>query len=250
MTPGEALADIRGHAQAGRVEFTGHAVLRARQRGVRIGEAVTALAYAHGCRHDEDEKWRALCRDRDGDLLELIVAIEDGLLVVTLFQESIMRRCHKCKGTDIRRVRDRFVEKLPLTNGRTLEFVFEDFPQRVCSSCGERYYEAKDLIKAEDAVTRELVARGIRDGEVFKYLRKALGLKATELADLLGVTAETISRWENGHNEADRAVWATLDLLVDDHYAGRTTTLDRLRGLAEARIPKRPVPLTLARARG
>jgi len=29
--------------------------------------------------------WRALCRDRDGDLLEMIVVIEDGLLVVTLF---------------------------------------------------------------------------------------------------------------------------------------------------------------------
>lgn len=125
-----------------------------------------------------------------------------------------------------------------------------DSQGKVCSICGERYYEAKDLIAAEDAVTRELVARGIRDSAVFKYLRKALGLEATELADLLGVTPETISRWENGHDEADRALWATLDLLLDDHYAGRTTTLDRLRGLAEARIPKRPVPLTLAPARG
>ena len=51
----------------------------------------------------------------------------------------------------------------------------------------------------------------------------------------LGVTPETISRWENGHNEADRAVWATLALLVDDHHAGRTATLDRLRGLVVAR---------------
>jgi YgiT-type zinc finger domain-containing protein len=160
-----------------------------------------------------------------------------------------MRRCHKCQGTDVRRVRDRFVDRFLLVDGRTLEFVFEDFPQKVCSSCGERYYQAKDLVAAEDAVTRELVARGIRDGAVFKCLRKALGLKATELADLLGVTPETISRWENGHNQADRAVWATLDLLVNDHQASRTTTLDRLRRLARARIPKRPIPLTLAGAR-
>ena len=161
-----------------------------------------------------------------------------------------MKRCHKCKGTDIRKVKARFVDQFPLADGRILEFVFEDFPQTACSSCGERYYEAKDLTAAEDAVTRELMSRGIRDSAVFKYLRKAVGLKATELADLLGVTAETISRWENGHNEADRAVWAMLELLVDDHYAGRTGTLDRLRGLGEARIPKRPVPLTLVRARG
>jgi len=31
------------------------------------------------------------------------------------------------------------------------------------------------------------------------------------------VTAETIWRWEAGHNEAARAVWAALYLLVDDH---------------------------------
>jgi hypothetical protein len=85
VTPAEALADIRGYARAGRVEFTEHVVLRARQRRVRIGEMVTALTYAHGCHQEKDEKWRALCRDRDGDLLELIVVIEDGLLVVTLF---------------------------------------------------------------------------------------------------------------------------------------------------------------------
>ncbi len=160
-----------------------------------------------------------------------------------------MKRCHECQGTDIREARERFVDRFPLASGGTLEFVFEDFPQRICSACGERTYRGKDLVAAEDAVTRELVARGIRDGAVFKHLRKALGLKATDLADLLGVTPETISRWENGHNQADRAVWATLDLLVDEHRAGRTTTLERLRRLAGARVPKRPVPLTLAPAR-
>jgi hypothetical protein len=81
----EALADIRGYARAGRVELTEHVVMRARERRVRVGEIVTALAYAHDCRHEEGEKWRALCRDRDGDLLEMIVVIEEGLLVVTLF---------------------------------------------------------------------------------------------------------------------------------------------------------------------
>lgn len=85
VTPAEALADVRGYARAGRVEVTDHAVKRARQRRLRIDEIVHALAYAHECRHEEGERWRALCRDRDGDLLEAIVVIEDGLLVVTLF---------------------------------------------------------------------------------------------------------------------------------------------------------------------
>lgn len=85
VIPADALANIRGYARAGRVEFTDHAVKRARQGRVRIGEIVQALAYAYECRLEEGEKWRALCRDQDGDLLEAIVVIEDGLLVVTLF---------------------------------------------------------------------------------------------------------------------------------------------------------------------
>lgn len=160
-----------------------------------------------------------------------------------------MRRCHRCRGTDIRATRDRFVDRFPLLDGRTLEFVFEGFPQRICASCGERTYRAADLVAAEEAVTRELAARGIRDGAVFRRLRRALGLKATELAGLLGVTPETVSRWENGHNQADRAVWATLDLLLDDRRAGRSNTLDRLRALAEARVPKGPIPLSLRAGR-
>ena len=80
--------------------------------------------------------------------------------------------------------------------------------------------------------------------------RKAARLKAAELAGLLGVTPETVSHWENGHNEPSRAVWTILDALAEDGMEGRTTTLDRLRTPTEPRIPKRPVPLTLARARG
>lgn len=85
VTPAKALADIRGYARAGRIEFTDHAVMRARQRRVRIDEIVAALTLAHGCRREDSEKWRAQGRDRDGDLLEMVDVIEDGLLVVTLF---------------------------------------------------------------------------------------------------------------------------------------------------------------------
>ncbi len=85
VTPAQALADIRGYARAGRVEFTSHALLRARQRRVRVSEVVTALAYASACSLEEGEKWRAACHDADGDPLAIVVVIEDGLLVVTLF---------------------------------------------------------------------------------------------------------------------------------------------------------------------
>jgi hypothetical protein len=85
VTPAEALAEIRGYARSGRVEFTHHALVRARQRRVRVDEVVEALAYAQACRFEEGEKWRASCLDADGDPLEVVVVIEDGLLVVTMF---------------------------------------------------------------------------------------------------------------------------------------------------------------------
>jgi DNA-binding transcriptional regulator YiaG len=160
-----------------------------------------------------------------------------------------MKRCPNCKGIEIRKVCERFIDEFPLADGRKLQFVFDDFPQQVCASCGERTYDAKDLSAAEGAITRDLVARGIRDAVVFKHLRKTLRLKAAELADLLGVTAETVSRWENRHNEPERAVWATLEQLVDDHYAGSATTLARLRALAARHIPNRPIELKLAGGR-
>jgi hypothetical protein len=62
------------------------------------------------------------------------------------------------------------------------------------------------------------------------------------------VSAETVSRWENGHRAAERSVWNTLADLVADKLAGSTTTLDRLRALSEPRIPKQPIRLRLGLA--
>ncbi len=160
----------------------------------------------------------------------------------------MVKRCVTCKKTGtVREVRDRFVYPFSLADGRKLEFVFEDFPQEVCSSCDERYI-GPVVLEAEHAVTRELLVRQIRDPAVFKRFRKCAGLKSLELAELLAVTPETVSHWENGHSEPSRAVWTILDALAEDYLTGRTTTLDRLRAPAAAHIPKRPVRLTLKTA--
>jgi DNA-binding XRE family transcriptional regulator len=56
-------------------------------------------------------------------------------------------------------------------------------------------------------------------------------------AALLGVTAETISRWENDRVTPEPAIWNVVADLVDDGLDGRTRTQDRLR--AAARRPGR-----------
>jgi transcriptional regulator with XRE-family HTH domain len=94
----------------------------------------------------------------------------------------------------------------------------------------------------------EAMARGLRDGHALEFVRKALGLRAAELAALLDVSAETVSRWENGHRAAERSVWNTLADLAADRLAGKTTTLERLRALAEPHLPKQPIRLKLGLA--
>lgn len=155
------------------------------------------------------------------------------------------KRCVKCKGTDLRQERGPDTYGLRLADGTMLEYLFDDVPQIVCQTCGERYFAGNLVDALERAVTQELVRRPIRDPAVFRWLRKGIELTAAELADLLGVTAETISHWENGHSEPDRATWATLDQLVEDDLFSRTTTRDRLRALAERRVPRRRVHLSL-----
>jgi DNA-binding transcriptional regulator YiaG len=159
-----------------------------------------------------------------------------------------MTRCVTCKASELREAREPDVFRFTLASGEKLEFHFDAVPQLVCGSCGERYFDGPTVHAEELAVSRELIARQIRDPAVFKWLRKMANLTAAELAELLDVTPETISHWENGHSAPSRATWAILDALVEDASEDRTTTLDRLRANSEARIPKRPVRLSLKTA--
>jgi DNA-binding XRE family transcriptional regulator len=121
-------------------------------------------------------------------------------------------------------------------------------PAVKCDGCGESFLNGPDLGRAELLASGEAIARGVRDGPTLKFVRKALGLRAAELGELLDVSAETLSRWENGHRVAERSVWNTLADLIADKLAGVTTTVDRLRALAEPRLPKQPVRLKLGLA--
>lgn len=58
-------------------------------------------------------------------------------------------------------------------------------------------------------------------------------MKATEIAEAFNVAPETVSRWENDQREVDWPEFMLLGFLVDDKLAGRTTTLSRLKALAD-----------------
>lgn len=85
MTPAEALQDIRGYALAGRIEVVPHASRRMRERGVIVDDLWHALTTATACKAEPEERWRVDSTDLEGDALAVVVALEDGVVVVTLF---------------------------------------------------------------------------------------------------------------------------------------------------------------------
>ncbi len=85
MTAAEALEAIRGLARAGRIEVVGHAMERMRQRRVQFGDLRSALENARGAIAVAEERWKVNGPDLDGDELTVVVVVEDGLIVVTVY---------------------------------------------------------------------------------------------------------------------------------------------------------------------
>ena len=100
-------------------------------------------------------------------------------------------------------------------------------PAVKCASCGETYVDAQHGVLFERA--RALAESGVVHGEALKAMRRFLGLRAKDLAPLLGVAEGTLSRWETGERPADRAATALVGQLVLDACSGVTSTMERLR---------------------
>jgi len=86
MTESEALAEIRGLAGAGRVEFTDHALEEMEAAGADFQDVMNALREATGCRYQsKNDRWKVRGPDGDGEDLTVVVFLESGILVVTVW---------------------------------------------------------------------------------------------------------------------------------------------------------------------
>jgi putative zinc finger/helix-turn-helix YgiT family protein len=117
---------------------------------------------------------------------------------------------------------------------------------RRCDACNEGVIDGRDLEQFELAVASALADAGDASGEAFRYARKTLGLTAAELAAVLGVTPESISRWENAKHPIDPMALTIVALLVRDAAAGSTALLDALRARTVAKPLAKRVTLKLA----
>lgn len=151
---------------------------------------------------------------------------------------SKVRRCPSCKQSDL--TEDMGREELQI-GGHVFEAEFE---VRRCAFCGEVVIKLDDWGRFEREIAGWLAKAGVLSGEVFRFMRKAVGLRAKELAELLDVTPETISRWEKEHRQPDRKAMMVLGDLVLDRLRGEETALGRLRALATERQAEGPIDLT------
>jgi len=90
----------------------------------------------------------------------------------------------------------------------------------------------------ERAITLELARGGEVGPEGFRWLRKAAGLKAVRLAELLDVTPMQVSRWENGRKPLERRAVALVSALALEQLEGKAATRAVLEALAASK--KRP----------
>lgn len=104
-----------------------------------------------------------------------------------------------------------------------------EVPARRCGACDAVFFDGPALKEFERAAARELARHGPALGETFRFMRKALGVRGADLAELLDVPPETLSRWETGKLAMARTAWLTLSSLVLD-FDG---TQERLRAVRE-----------------
>ena len=113
-----------------------------------------------------------------------------------------METCHSC-GKSLRVVKDK-----PYHYDESgLDVVLCGVTQYVCDSCGESYASIPNMQKLHRFIGTLICEKrkALLRPEEIKFLRKDLHLKAKELAQTLGVTPQSVSRWENGKKEIGRA---------------------------------------------
>src|SRR5437899_11852975 len=124
-----------------------------------------------------------------------------------------------------------------------------DVPARKCAACGELLVSGPGMAAFERAITVELARGGDVGPESFRWLRKAAGLKAVRLAELLDVTPMQVSRWENGRKPLERRAVALVSALALEQVEGKAATRAVLEALAARKKVPRSVRLDVNAAR-
>lgn len=146
---------------------------------------------------------------------------------------NAMKKCPKCDSKKLDRDYHYDVEReIRTDDGRTRVYVISLVATR-CNACEEVYFRGDVLGRAEIAIAAALADEGICSSDSFRFMRKAIGMRAVDLAKLLDTSPYTLSRWETGKWPVDRTSCAILGSIAKDTLDGTTTTVDRLRAMLQ-----------------
>lgn len=86
ISPDEVLAEVRRCGARGLVRYSTHALRRMDERNVREKDVLCALRSAARCGPaDRPGRWKVFGQDLDDDELVLVVVLQAGVIVVTVF---------------------------------------------------------------------------------------------------------------------------------------------------------------------
>ncbi len=109
-------------------------------------------------------------------------------------------KCQSCEKETTRTKRDYHYTESGLTN-----VVLKGLDVYTCT-CGEEMPEIPNIEGLHKTIAMALIhKKSLLAGQGIRFLRKAMELKAVELARLMGVDKVTISRWENNKAEISNA---------------------------------------------
>ncbi|MEW8525524.1 MAG: type II TA system antitoxin MqsA family protein [Candidatus Thiodiazotropha endolucinida] len=123
-----------------------------------------------------------------------------------------MNTCSKCGGSA---PAEKLLPQYTVTSIGLEVVVVNSVNEFTCEACGEAEVSVPDLqgLIAAAAVARVQIPQKLNSKEV-KFLRKSIQLTAKQLGDLLEVSQETISRWENDKTPIGPGSEKLLRLLV------------------------------------
>lgn len=113
-----------------------------------------------------------------------------------------------------------------------------DVEVRRCKECGEFEVVIPRVDDLHRTIARAVIAKRSRltPAEI-RFLRTRLGWSGTDFARHMGVKAETVSRWENGHDQMSPSADRLLRLMVVTRQPVSDYSLDSLVNVDAAAKP-------------
>ncbi len=96
---------------------------------------------------------------------------------------------------------------------------------------GDRSLVVHDLDDLHKAIGQFLLAKKTLTGKELRYLRKQLDVSQTELGKSLGVTSQTVARWEKGECQMPDTAERLFRAICVEHYEGAINIAELLRAL-------------------